>query len=193
MISSLLANGLRMTFKFSLSYSALQKKSHILSYDILWSCTAQQARSHGFSVTPPPRAGVCVCVCVWVEGGLSVCVWVITTHSLESLWGNSKLCFKRISHDGDKNGTTGVTQPRVCDARPHTHAVIHFISTSHEDGCMRNTLSCCQFKTDLNNNKIGTISNVCHFSGLLVQPVKQHPSANTWTGLRLVSVLYSWN
>lgn len=70
MISSLLANGLRMTFKFSLSYSALQKKSHILSYDILWSCTAQQARSHGFSVTPPP---VFLCVCEWKGGCQYVC------------------------------------------------------------------------------------------------------------------------
>lgn len=86
-------------------------------------------------LTPEP------CSVVYLEciSWMSVCVWVITTHSLESLWGNSKLCFKRISHDGDKNGTTGVTQPRICDARPHTHAVIHFISTSHEDSCMRNT------------------------------------------------------
>lgn len=124
-------------------------------------------------------------------GQASVFVWVITTPLTWITLRKQQIV--HLTWWGQKRDNSGVTQLRVCDARPHTPAVIHFISTSHEDGCMRNTLSCCQLKTDLNNNKVSIISNVCHFSGLLLQPVKQHPSANTWTGLRLVSVVYSWN
>lgn len=189
MISSLLANGLRMTFKFSLSYSALQKKSHILSYDILWSCTAQQARSHGFSVTPPP---VFLCVCEW-KGVVSMCVshyhtlaWITLRKQQIVLQAHLTWWGQKRDDGSDSTAHLWYTASHTCSYSFHIHKPRRRLYEKH-------TLSCCQLKTDLNNNKIGTISNVCHFSGLLVQPVKQHPSANTWTGLSLVSVLYSWN
>lgn len=136
---------------------------------------------------------LCFCVCVSGRGVVSMCVSHYHTLAWITLRKQQIVLQAHLTWWGQKRDDGSDSTARLWCTASHTCSYSFHIHKPRRRLYEKHTLSCCQLKTDLNNNKIGTISNVCHFSGLLVQPVKQHPSAHTWTGLRLVSVLYSWN
>lgn len=121
---------------------------------------------------------LCFCVCVSGRGVVSMCVshyhtlaWITLRKQQIVLQAHLTWWGQKRDDGSDSTAHLWCTASHTCSYSFHIHKPRRRLYEKH-------TLSCCQLKTDLNNNKIGTISNVCHFSGLLVQPVKQHPSAN---------------